>query len=210
MSRILDVVDWVVGWGAIWIVCGWALGVAASGCAHMPPAPTLNGQVMPVNFECFVHENADGSGRCLAYRGGQPTKEQLAAMDATFDIKLNVPGLLVDGPHDSLPPGVEEYHHPWSPVGPVGHDDTLAAVFDLERAIAAVRAAGHGVVYLHCTHGCDRTGYLVAVYRVLVEHVLPSSAWGEWRRFPRESTDRLFLYGDFARETGFPVPEGER
>lgn len=178
-------------------------------CAHMPPPSTLNGVTMPVNFECFVHENSDGTGRCLAMRGGQVTAAQLAAMGATCDLKLNDPGLLVDGPHDKLPPGVEEYHHPWSPVGPVGHDDTLAALFDLQRAIEAVRAAGHGVVYVHCTHGCDRTGYLVAVYRVLVEHVLPQSAWGEWRRFPRERTDGLF-YRDFKRETGYDIPEGER
>ncbi len=176
-------------------------------CAHMPPAPTVNGVVMPVNFECFVHENSDGTGRCLAMRGGQPTKEQLVAMGATYVVKLNLATL--EG-HDQLPPGVEMYDHPWSGVGPVDHEDTLAALFDLQRAIEAVRAAGHGVVYVHCSHGCDRTGYLVAVYRVLVEHVLPSSAWGEWRRFPRETTDELFLYRDFTRETGFVIPEGER
>ncbi len=176
-------------------------------CAHMPPPVTFNGVVMPVNFECFVHENTDGTGRCLANRGGQATKEQLVAMGAAYVVKLNLATL--EG-HDVLPPGVEMYDHPWSGVGPVDHDDTLAALFDLQRAIAAVRAAGKGVVYVHCSHGCDRTGYLVAVYRVLVEHVLPQSAWAEWRRFPRETTDRLFLYADFTRETGYHVPEGER
>jgi hypothetical protein len=186
-----------------------AYAVCFAFCAHMPPAKKFNGIVMPVNFECFVNQNIDGTGRCVAYRGGQPTETQLVAMDATYDVKLNVPSLMFDGPHDSLPASVEEYHHPWSPVGPVGHDDTLAALFDLERAIETVRAAGHGVVYVHCTHGCDRTGYLVAVYRVLVEHVLPSSAWAEWRRFPRERSDGLF-YADFKRETGYTIPENER
>lgn len=184
--------------------------VVGPGCAHMPPPPTVNGVVMPVNYECFVHDHRDDTGRCLASRGGQATEDQLQAMDAVYVLKLNVPSLLVDGPHDSLPPGVEEYHHPWSPVGPVGHDDTLAAVFDLERAIEAVRAAGHGIVYVHCTHGCDRTGYLIAVYRVLVEYVSPEFAWWEWRRFPRESTDKLWLYDDFERETGYHIPEDER
>lgn len=181
-----------------------------SGCAHMPPPTTFNNVVMPVNFECFVHEHEDGTGRCLAIRGGQPTEEQLAAMDAVIIIKLNEPKLLVDGPHDVLPPGAEEYQHLWSPVGPVDHDETLSALFDLQRAIEEVRAAGHGVVYVHCTHGCDRTGYLVACYRVLVEHKLPQSAWAEWRRFPRETTDKLWLYRDFERETGYTIPENER
>ncbi len=131
-----------------------------TGCAHMPPPTPLNVVVMPVNFECFVHENSDGTGRCLANRGGQATKEQLVAMDAAYVVKLNLATL--EG-HDQLPPGVEMYDHPWSGVGPVGHDDTLAALFDLERAIEAVRAAGHGVVYTHCSHGSDRTGRMATV-----------------------------------------------
>lgn len=188
------------------VLCAFSLAF----CAHMPPAPTFNGVVMPVNFECFVHEHDDGTGRCLAMRGGQPTKEQLAAMGAMIVIKLNVPKLLVDGPHDSLPPGVEEIHHPWSPIGPVGHDDTVAAVTDLALAIGKVRAAGHGIVYVHCTHGCDRTGYLVFNYRVKIEDKLPQVAWAEWRRFPRETTDKIWLYGDAERETGYHIPEGER
>ncbi len=178
-------------------------------CAHMPPPVTFNGVVMPVNFECFVHEHDDGTGRCLVMRGGQPTEEQLTAMDAVVVIKLNIPGLHFDGPHDILPPGVEEYQHLWSPVGPVDHDETLSALFDLQRAIEKVRALGHGVVYVHCTHGCDRTGYLVACYRVLVEHVRPEAAWFEWRRFPRESSDEFFLYRDFKRETGYTIPDDQ-
>lgn len=188
---------------------GFALAFALAFCAHMPPAPVVNGVVMPVNFECFVHEHSDGTGRCLAIRGGQPTQAQLAAMDAVIVIKLNVPSLLVDGPHDILPPGVEEIHHPWSPIGPVGHDATVAAVTDLALAIARVRALGHGVVYVHCTHGCDRTGYLVFNYRVKMEDVSPAAAWAEWRRFPREVTDRLFLYEDAERETGYHIPDDE-
>lgn len=169
-----------------------------AGCAHMPPPPTLHGVVMPVNFECWLHQRADGTGACVAYRGGQPTEAQLATMGVRSVIKLN---LAAEG-RDRLPAGVEPFEHPWSPVGPVSHDDTLAALYDLEHAPRPL--------YTHCSHGADRTGYLIAVYRVLVEHKPPSIAWAEWRRFPREVTDKLFLYSDFERETGFRVPDGER
>lgn len=177
----------------------------AVGCAHMPPAPTLGGVTMPLNFECWLHEHDDGTGHCLWNRGGQATEAQLAAMNAGAVVKLNL--ATMEG-HDHLPPGVEIYDHPLSPVGPVGHDETVAILFDLQRATENLRPGTVG--YLHCSHGVDRTGYIVAVYRVLVQHVLPSSAWAEWRRFPREVTDRLALYADFERETGFHIPEGER
>lgn len=183
---------------AIWLAAAFVAAVAFGGCAHMPPQPTLGGIIMPVNFECWLH---DGS-QCLAYRGGQVTKGQLEAMGAKSVVKLNLAS--VEG-HDDLPPGVEMYDHPWSPVGPVTHDQTLDAIADLTEAIKQ-----RAPVYTHCSHGVDRTGYLIAVYRVLVQHVLPSSAWAEWRKFPRESTDKLFLYADFERETGFHIPEDER
>lgn len=179
-----------------------ALAIIA-GCAHAPAAKStvLNGVAMPTNFQCWRHEHQDGTGACTGFRGGQPTSAQLAAMGAKTDIKLNVPALAVDGPHDSLPPGVEEDHHPLSPVGPVTHEQVIAVLFDMEHGLAPV--------YVHCTHGVDRTGLMVALYRVIVEHRLPDAAWSEWRAFPRAGTDKL-IYDAFTRETGFHIPEDER
>jgi hypothetical protein len=43
-----------------------------------------------------------------------------------------------------------------------------------------------------------------------MQHKPALSAWAEWRRFPRETSDRLFLYADARRETGYDIPESER
>jgi hypothetical protein len=161
--------------------------LALAGCAHA--AATT-----PMNLACF-----DGAaGSCSGWRSGQPTEAQMRALGVKSVLKLN---LAVEG-HDVLPPGVEPLQHPWAFVGPVSHEDTLAALYDLEHAARPI--------LVHCTHGADRTGYLIAVYRVKVQHVLPSSAWAEWRSFPRSKLDKYFLYEDFERETGFHVPKGER
>lgn len=40
-----------------------------------------------------------------------------------------------------------------------------------------------GGVYLHCAHGADRTGAIIARYRVDVEGVDPCEAYREARRF---------------------------
>ena len=147
----------------------------------------------PANLACFDH---DGS-RCTGWRSGQPTAAQIAALGAKSVLKLNT----ALEARERLPVGVEPLEHPWLFVGPVSHEDVLAALYDLEHAARPV--------LVHCTHGVDRTGLLIALYRVLVQHHPAVTAWAEWRSFPRSKADVL-LYDAFERETGFHVPEDER
>lgn len=174
---------------------------ALLGCAHMPlpTADAISGPGMPSNLHCVDY---DAGGGCVLYRSAQPTAAQFSAMMAKLGlrsvVKLNT---AIEG-RDHLPGGVEPFEHAWSPVGPISHDDTAAALYDLEHAPRPV--------LIHCSHGIDRTGYLVAMWRVKHEHVLASSAWREWRSYPRMITDRLALYADFERETGYHIPEDER
>jgi protein tyrosine/serine phosphatase len=37
---------------------------------------------------------------------------------------------------------------------------------EIERALALINDAENGVVFVHCAHGADRTGVVIAVYRI--------------------------------------------
>lgn len=152
---------------------------------------------LPAMLYC-VDRTASG---CELYRSAQPTADEFVALHDRLGLKSIVKlNSALEG-RDRLPAGVEPFEHPWPFVGPVDHDDALAALYDLEHA---PRPA-----LIHCTHGVDRTGLLVALWRVVHEHVPAASAWAEWRAFPRSKVDAL-LYDAFERETGFHVPEDER
>lgn len=164
------------------------LALLLAGCAHAPV-----GGAPPINLQCF--DTAPGG--CAGWRSGQPTEAQIQALGVRSVLKLNK---AIEG-RDHLPAGVEPMQHPWLFVGPVDHEDVLAALYDLEH--------GPRPVLVHCTHGVDRTGLLIALYRVLVQHRPASAAWAEWRSFPRSKFDAL-LYDAFERETGFHIPNDER
>lgn len=39
-----------------------------------------------------------------------------------------------------------------------------------------------GTLFIHCAHGCDRTGLVVALYRVIYQGWTVDAAYAEWRR----------------------------
>lgn len=160
--------------------------------AYAPPAasvPTgqITGDGMPDRLYAV-------DAACTIYRSAQPTAAEFVAMKARLGlrsvVKLNS---AIEG-RDHLPDGVEPLEHPWLPLGPVTHEQVMAALADLEAAPKPV--------LIHCTHGVDRTGMLVALWRV--KHgTLPFAAVGEWRAFGRnEKWDGLFDES-FERETGY-------
>ena len=96
---------------------------------------------------------------------------------------------------DEVPEGVERYEHPWLPAGPVDHDDLQSALDDLDDVPRPV--------LVHCEHGQDRTGLLIAVYRVR-RGSWAQAAWNEWLAYGHVDS-LLFraLRDAFVRETGF-------
>lgn len=50
---------------------------------------------------------------------------------------------------------------------------------DVEKVLALMADKKNGPIYLHCEHGHDRTGLLVGLYRVRIEHVSKWEAWKE-------------------------------
>ena len=47
------------------------------------------------------------------------------------------------------------------------------------EAIVSVLATSEMIIYIHCKHGCDRTGYVIAAYRMIVEKWTFGEAWYE-------------------------------
>lgn len=67
-------------------------------------------------------------------------------------------------------------HHVSMPFGKAPPKESLAQFLQI------VRNPNCGPIFLHCRLGRDRTGTLVAVYRMVVEHASPSSALAEMKR----------------------------
>ena len=61
-----------------------------------------------------------------------------------------------------------------APIDPQEDRDIMAALQQMAAATAAEP------IFLHCEHGADRTGLLVALYRVYYQGVLPETAYQEW------------------------------
>lgn len=96
------------------------------------------------------------------YRGGQPTAEgwrTLERLGVKVVVKLNRPS---EGDDDASPIPVLRYPMPPSSLSERSVRPNIVAV---ALAVASLEPG----VYVHCTHGQDRTGLVVGVYRVLRE-----------------------------------------
>ena len=113
------------------------------------------------------------------WRSGQPASPAawvyLKSQGIHTVVKLNFPSEGSDTDAESL--GMKVIAVPIQPNGDV---TTITDVPDASHIQAAVDAlsAGGGVL-VHCTHGQDRTGLVVGVYRVQHDHWSKSQAWRE-------------------------------
>jgi protein tyrosine/serine phosphatase len=133
--------------------------LAFAGCTHESP------QSLP-NFA----EVEPG-----VYRGGQPTArgwEDLKALGVQYDIKLDTNSEASDA--GAAKAGIFVHFFPISL-----YEQTLGTPkpYVLEYAPWAI---GPGT-YIHCEHGQDRTGLIVGLYRLQVEHWTKARAYAEMR-----------------------------
>jgi len=129
--------------------------------------------------------------RRAVYRGGQPTAEGWAYLHDTMGVQTVVK---LNDASESWEQGEDE------PARRLGmtvvnasmppHDHGLAPASLLELfkdipedtlalAVATVAREHQGNVYVHCSHGRDRTGLVVGLYRVLIQKQDPRSAHQE-------------------------------
>jgi len=127
----------------------------------------------------------------LIYRGGQPTLAGWAYLRHTLHvatvIKLNAPeeswGQGDDQPATQLGMRVVSLSLPPHDYGiaPRSLPEPFRDIPDdkVAIAIATLSDETHGNVYVHCTHGRDRTGLVVGLYRVFHEGWAAKDAYTE-------------------------------
>lgn len=132
----------------------------------------------PPNFGVVVEKNI--------YRGGQPTGTQFDDLE-----KLGVRTILKLNNHNMSEEkraakrlGMKLVTIPLEP-STIGTPPTCR---DVARAMAVLRDESNWPVYVHCSRGRDRTGYLVGAFRQLAQH------W-PWERVDEE----LERYGHNSR-----------
>ena len=97
------------------------------------------------------------------YRSGQPTAQGIITASKAYGIRTIVS--LNDKPDESTLTGLKLVHVPMSAFKTADEDDP-----QLARSLAAIqRGLARGPTLVHCQHGKDRTGGIVAVWRILYQ-----------------------------------------
>jgi protein-tyrosine phosphatase len=182
--------------------------VASAGLFSTPPIPKFF-EVTPAN-ECAVGDGAQARSAGTIFRGGHPDAVGLQILATQYFVKS------IDNLEDgSAPQGevsliqslglsIQELLHPLPdfgvislPNGQYDHDAMIAAVSELRRS-------SNFPIFVHCTHGEDRTGMVVALHRVFNECWAPAQATIEWESiqepFGNEIQDKMHDY--FENVTG--------
>jgi len=114
------------------------------------------------------------------YRGGQPTSDGFNALHAmgvgiVVDLRETPTDMVTEKRQvESL--GMKSVDIPWS----ANHEpssDQIVEFLDLVRANPDTK------IYVHCRRGADRTGVMIASYRVAVEHKSVADAVSEMHRY---------------------------
>jgi protein tyrosine phosphatase (PTP) superfamily phosphohydrolase (DUF442 family) len=164
------------------------LGIAAAVvlAAGMWLAATEVVEMYAYRFEKVSIPGVPNAGRINVhlYRGGQPSDAGLAALralgvDTIVSFTLEGDGARAEA-RAAQALGLHYVHLPWSAYD-VPPDDYIA------RFLTIGTSAQSRVVFAHCKAGSDRTGLMIAAYRVLSDGWTPDQAMDEMNAFGYEA-----------------------
>jgi protein tyrosine/serine phosphatase len=84
--------------------------------------------------------------------------------------------------------GLGFYHAPLNSLDVVTNDEDRS----IDQVLSFMHDQKNQPVFIHCEHGADRTGLLVALYRVKYEGVKVEAARNEWIRNGHNKLHQLF------------------
>jgi tyrosine-protein phosphatase SIW14 len=87
--------------------------------------------------------------------------------------------------------GLGFFHSPLNSLEPITRDEDRA----IDEVLTFMHDENNQPIFIHCEHGADRTGLLVALYRVKYEGVNPVTARAEWIKNGHNKLHQLFTGG---------------
>ena len=164
-------------------VLGLGIAIAVLGCAAVQCPSTTDPLTRCTEGIPNLRVASQPGAHRAVYRGGQPTPAGWTYLHDTLhvavDVKLNDPresfGQGEDSPAAAA--GIAVDVHTMHPID-TGDPMELFRGPSLAQAAEAVAAItrSSGPVYVHCSHGRDRTGLIVGLYRVFIEGASPALA----------------------------------
>ena len=114
------------------------------------------------------------------YRGGQPRKggiSRLAALGVNTIINLrdDDEGAVAEA-DDAKAAGLRYFNVPFKRLGRPSDSQ-------IDQVLSLIDAKENGVVFVHCHHGCDRTGTVIAIYRISHDQWTDTDATREAEHF---------------------------
>ena len=162
---------------------GILLGMVLTGCTAVQ-CPSTNDPLVACT-DGIPNLHTVPSTHHVVYRGGQPTAEgwaHLRSLGVTTVVKLNDPTESFNQGEDA-PAVAQGMRVLVNTMHPIGGDDPFELLLgpSFSQAAQAVQgiATAPGPVYVHCSHGRDRTGLIVGLYRVFIDGVTPEVAHAE-------------------------------
>lgn len=148
------------------------------------------------------------------YRGGRPTDgnmEYLAELGIKTDINLQ------GGDRKNLGIGrIMEWYQPGEKPENIAHEKAVAESFSInfynfplnslapvsrvddkkiDQILAILENPGLQPIFIHCEHGKDRTGLVIALYRVKVQKWSVHDAYSEWFNSGHDNISYMFTSG---------------
>jgi tyrosine-protein phosphatase SIW14 len=161
----------------VWLAGGLAVGLFAAlalAAAFVPPAAPRGEQLAVPGIANFGRVDPH------LYRGAQPevtAYPALKALGIDTVVRFSTGEIYIEGERRHVEGlGMHFVSLPWR----ASDDPTTAQVAAFLTLVTRHREA---TVFVHCREGADRTGVMVAIYRIAIDHWTPARAVTEMKAF---------------------------